>query len=85
MAGEQAEEEAEAIPLLSGSPDAFWAAPDGVPELALAFALPAVDALPVKRLGTPAFWQSRRNFADLMEQAYQAISAQALRLAVGDE
>lgn len=78
------EEEQEAPPpLLAGFARAFWVAPEGVPDQALSFAAPEVDALLAKRLGTPAFWRGRADFTELMERAYQDIGAYARRLALG--
>ena len=42
---------------------------------------PAVDALPVKRLGAPPFWRKPEDFTAFMEEAYRAAAAEADRLA----
>ncbi|MBI3980079.1 MAG: SWIM zinc finger family protein [Chloroflexi bacterium] len=75
--------EEEPVAALADSLDAFWTAPGGLPTLATSFEPPAVDAIPVKRLGPPPFWQSQRDFAALMEQTYQAIGKHAHRLVFG--
>jgi len=79
-----AAEEAEAPALASVAPEAFWTSPVGLPDLTLAFEPPAVDAVPVKRLGSPPFWRAQRDFAALMEAAYKAIGARARELAMGE-
>lgn len=71
--------------LLGSSPEAFWRAGTGLAELELSFRPPAEDALPVKQLGHVPYGYNRREFTKLMERAYQAISAHALRLALGGE
>jgi uncharacterized Zn finger protein len=84
MATQQDEEE-EVAPLLGTEPDAFWSAPASVLELTTTFAAPDVDAVPVKRLGAPAFWRSRRDFTAAMEETYQAIGDYARHVALGEE
>jgi hypothetical protein len=42
-------------------------------------AAPPIDAAPIKRLGSPKFWQGKQDFAALMSGAYQAISQAALQ------
>ncbi len=79
---EVAAEEAEPVPPLAQSLDSFWSAPVGLPDPALSFAAPAVDALPIKRLGPPPFWKGKRDFAALMEEAYRAVGARAYRIAM---
>jgi uncharacterized Zn finger protein len=84
-ATEEHAEEEEAVPLLGETPAAFWAASASLGEFALAFDAPAVAALPVKQLGAPPFWNAQRDFTALMEDAYRAISARALSVAMGEE
>ena len=76
--------EQESVTPLDTFIEGFWSAPVGLDDLALAFQAPSVDAVPVKRLGRPAFWRHRRDFTALMEETYRAIGARALRLAMGD-
>ncbi len=52
-------------------------------DFAVTFAAPPVDALAVKRLGPPPFWQGPGDFDSLMEATYQAIGAHAYRVAIG--
>jgi uncharacterized Zn finger protein len=62
----------------------FWSAPPHTEEVALHFALPESDALPVKRLGAPPFVKDQAAFAAVMERIYQQIGEYALLIAVGD-
>ena len=72
-------------PLLAGPADAFWRAGPGLAELDLSFRPPADDALPVKQIGHVPYGYNKREFTKLMERTYQAMSAHALRLAMGSE
>ena len=47
----------------------------------MTFRPPQVDALPIKLLGAPPFWQEWPEFAGAAEQAYRAIGERAERLA----
>jgi uncharacterized Zn finger protein len=60
--------------------EAFWSAPASLDDLALTFEPPAVDALPVKRLGPPPSWPAGRDFTAAAEEAYRAIGERARRL-----
>ena len=65
----------------------FWSAPKTSEEVALHFALPESDALPIKGLGPPAFVRdqaARRALTVAMERLYEQIGAYALLLALGD-
>jgi len=62
------------------APGNFWASSSDLPDLALTFEEPPVDAVPVKRLGKPAFWRSRQRFEEVFEEAYRAIGKEARRL-----
>ena len=71
--------------LATGRPaEAFWTAPDGLPDLQVTFRPPAVDALPIKLRGAPPFWQEWPDFAAAAEQAYRAIGERAARLATDE-
>jgi uncharacterized Zn finger protein len=76
------EPQEEAIPLTCESPEAFWSPPAALEEITTSFEPPEVEALPVKLLGTPPFWPNQRGFTTQAEQAYRALSARALRLAM---
>lgn len=82
---EPAQAEESPAPMLGDSAEAFWEAGAGLASVAISFREPEIDALPVKRLGPPPFWRGRRNFTELMEQAYRDVSARARRIATGDE
>src|SRR6266851_1279061 len=65
----------------------FWSAPPQTEEVALHFALPESDALPVKGLGPPPFVRDQAAIAATtaaMERLYRQIGEYALLLAVGD-
>jgi uncharacterized Zn finger protein len=83
---EAPEAPAEPAPLLAeGAPAAaFWSAPLPPDEVTVSFDPPAIDALPVKLLGRPPFWQGEADFMTAMEQAYRAIGQHARRLALED-
>jgi uncharacterized Zn finger protein len=74
---------------LADEPDlaTFWSAPPQTEEVALHFALPESDALPVKGLGPPSFVRDQAAIAATtaaMERLYRQIGEYALLLAVGD-
>lgn len=62
----------------------FWQTPPQSGEVALHFALPPTDAMPVKRLGPPPFVRDQAAFTSAMERMYAQISEYALLLALGD-
>jgi uncharacterized Zn finger protein len=62
----------------------FWTAPPRTEEVALHFALPESDALPIKRLGQAPFVRDQRAFTAAMERLYHEIGEFALLLALGD-
>ena len=68
----------------SVDPGAFWNTSARSEEVALHFALPETDALPVKRLGPPAFARDQAALTAAMERMYRHISEYALLLALGD-
>jgi uncharacterized Zn finger protein len=76
---EKAAEASEAIEPLEADPDRFWHGPTESIDFRVMIAAPPIDAAPIKRLGSPKFWQSKQDFAALMSGAYQAISQAALR------
>jgi uncharacterized Zn finger protein len=83
--------DSEAIPDVepADEPDlaTFWSAPPQTEEVALHFALPESDALPVKGLGPPPFVRDQAAIAATtaaMERLYRQIGEYALLLAVGD-
>jgi uncharacterized Zn finger protein len=62
----------------------FWRTPDHTEEVALHFALPESNALPVKRLGPAPFVRDQQAFTQAMERMYQQVSEYALLVALGD-
>jgi len=71
------------IPLFDGRTELFWRSATGATP-ALGFDEPLLDALPIKSLGPPPFWNGDRPFAAVMEQLYRSIGAHARALALGD-
>ncbi len=69
----------EPIEPLEADPDRFWHGAEALIDFRVMIAAPAIDAAPIKRLGSPKFWQSKQDFAALLTGAYQAISQAALR------
>ena len=80
--------EVEAAPEAEAAPEpdlsTFWSAPPATEEVALHFALPESDALPVKRLGPSPFARDQAVFTTTMERLYRQIGEYALLLALGD-
>jgi len=70
---------------LEASLDRFWVCAESLDDLAVSIQAPTVEAVPVKRLGVPGFWHSKADFLALMTQAYQAITQEALDVALGVE
>jgi hypothetical protein len=63
----------------------FWSASSAAGEVALKFAVPDSDALPVKQLGPAPFVRDPTALVAALEATYRAISDAALRLALDDE
>lgn len=64
----------------------FWDTSDHLEDFPLRIKGPDVDAIPVKRLGTPGFWRGDKvDYAALFSDAYQAITKAALTAAFGNE
>jgi uncharacterized Zn finger protein len=83
--GDPLQPEAEPAP----EPDlaSFWNAPPQTEEVALHFALPESDALPIKRLGPPPLVRDQgavNATTAVMERLYQQIGEYALLQALGD-
>ena len=73
----------EAVPALAESLAAYWTVPTGAVDWGVTFTPPALDALPVRRLGAPPFGDNAEQFEQVMEEMYQTIGAHAYRLAMG--
>lgn len=66
--------------------DHFWSASDSLADVQVRIEAPAVDAIPIKRLGAPGFWrESRVDFLDLFARAYRDLTGAALKVAMGSE
>jgi uncharacterized Zn finger protein len=63
----------------------FWSASPVAGDVALKFAVPDSDALPVKQLGPAPFVRDPAALVAALETTYRAISEAALRLALDDE
>jgi uncharacterized Zn finger protein len=79
-----AEAAEEPVPPLAESLDTYWSSAASLADLRLAFEAPPLDALAVKRLGPPPFWQDPDDFETRMEEMYQAIGAHAYRVAMDE-
>lgn len=73
----------EVAPALEDCLDAFWSTPPGQ-QPPVNIIAPSVDAIPVKQLGTPPFWDSEQEFLPLMERTYAKISQAALDIIRGE-
>jgi uncharacterized Zn finger protein len=62
----------------------FWAGPGGDIPAHFNMAIPEVDGAIIKRLGTPAFWDARESFADVMAKYYGEISRKAMEVAYSE-
>jgi uncharacterized Zn finger protein len=80
---DEPEPEMEAAEPLPVEPAAFWSDGSQPEDLALSFEAPQVDALPIKRLGSPPFWPSSQDFDTLMERLYRAVAEHAYTIATG--
>jgi uncharacterized Zn finger protein len=59
--------------------DNFWEAAGDLEEFRVEIQAAPVDAAPVKRLGSPGFWQSKENFIGAFAGAYHSITQAALQ------
>ncbi len=75
----------EKIVPLAQSLDRFWTAPDPLDDFHVEIKGSPVDALPVKRLGTPGFWRERADFLQCFDSAYHDIAGTALALVTGEK
>ena len=66
--------------------DRFWDAADDLEDFAVKIEAPTVDAVPVKRLGTPAFWRdSKVDFIALFAHAYKGLTDASVSTALGSQ
>lgn len=65
--------------------DRFWDAADNLEDFAVKIKAPAVDAVPVKRLGVPGFWRdSKVDFIALFARAYKGLTKASMNAALGN-
>lgn len=85
-AGARPAEPDEQAPPLEQCLEGFWAWGQCAEPEQFRFSLtaPQIDAAPIKRLGAPPFWANKTEFNALLSQAYAAITAATLELALGD-
>lgn len=63
----------------------FWEPGENLEDFAVSVHTPEVDAVPVKRLGSPGFWHnSKIDFLNAMARAYHDISDSAVNTALGE-
>jgi len=74
---------AQPVEPLPADPAAFWAVGAQASTPTFSFEAPAIDALPIRRLGAPPFWPDAAVFTPLMQQIYRAISEHAQTLIIG--
>ena len=77
----EATREEEAVPLQECL-DTFWQAGEDLGDMPLAIEAPVVDAVPVKRLGTPGFWRGKVDVTELFAIAYRAVTGASLEAAL---
>ena len=66
--------------------DRFWDGADHLEDFAVKIESPAVDAVPIKRLGAPGFWRDRKvDFIALFAGAYRGLTEASLDTAMGSE
>lgn len=75
----------ESVPLFAGSVEQFWQILETEPLPDVRFDTPVVDAVAVKRLGTPAFAPDAGQMTKDFERMYATIGAHAKRLALGED
>jgi uncharacterized Zn finger protein len=65
--------------------DRFWDAAENLDDFAVKIEPPPVDAIPVKRLGTPGFWRDdKTDFLALLARAYRELSQASLETVLGN-
>ncbi len=64
----------------------FWDATDNLEDFVAKIEAPAVDAVPIKRLGAPGFWRdSKVDFIALFARAYKGLTQASLNTALGSQ
>ena len=75
---------AEPVTPLEKCLDRFWDAAENLDDFAVKIEAPTVDAIPIKRLGTPGFWRDNKvDFITLFARAYKGVADAAINTAVG--
>jgi len=69
---EESQDEEEPAELLPD--ESFWQFKNSIEEFHIEFNPPEIDAAILKRLGEPSFWKSKKDFSQLFESTYTAIS-----------
>jgi len=65
--------------------DRFWDAAENLDDFAVKIEPPPVDAIPVKRLGTPGFWRDdKTDFLARLARAYRELSQASLETVLGN-
>jgi uncharacterized Zn finger protein len=65
--------------------DRFWDAAENLDDFAVKIEPPPIDAIPVKRLGTPGFWRDdKTDFLALLARAYRELSQASLETVLGN-
>ena len=83
---EQPSAPAEPVVPLGASLEQFWELAEDLEDFAVSISAPEVDAVPVKRLGSPGFWHNTKiDFLNAMARAYRNISDAAVNAALGEE
>ena len=71
---------------LKESLERFWDAADNLADFQVKIEPPAVDAVPVKRLGAPGFWRDNKvDFISLFARAYRGLSEAGVNSALGSQ
>jgi len=76
----------ERAPALEECLDRFWDIPASLDDLSATIQAPAVDSVPVKRLGVPGFWHNDK--VDLLAtfaECYAEVTRRSLETALGEE
>jgi len=82
----KARESTEPVVPLEKCLDRFWDTADNLEDFAVKIETPTVDAVPIKRLGTPGFWRdSKVDFIALFARAYKGLTEASLDTALGSQ
>jgi uncharacterized Zn finger protein len=82
----QTVESSEPVVPLEALLERFWDAAENLEDFRVRIESPAVEAVPVKRLGTPGFWRNTKvDFLDAFARAYHSVTEASLKVALGSE